>query len=333
LTQSPTDDRTRLAIGVCLAYFGARLLALAVAIDPSVPPDETTHVGRVLAYATTWGIPAPGPENHALGLLGERPFLYYWVMARVHSLASLVFGDGLLPLRLANAALAFATAVCGLRFVRVVAPGQPLTHVVFLVLLTNTLMFTGVAASVSYDNGANLLGAAAFYHLARFCRDRDPRDLASLAIAAGLGCLAKRSFLPVAALLAVGLAWHERRRLRQLPARAAGAGGLRVAALALVAAANLWLYGGNLIEYGRLVPGFEQVVGAEAARQNRIFARDTLLDDFREGRLDLREAMRRTSEIDHPADRESARRQLAGLRRRGDFRLARARSCGPAGCR
>jgi hypothetical protein len=316
------DRATRLAIAGCFAYLAARLVYFALAIDPSVPPDETTHLGRVLAFAGTWGIPEPGSDNYALGLLGERAFLYNWVLARLAWVGALGRPDeSVLPLlRLVNVAMALGTAFYALRFIRVVTSDR-LTHVVFLVLFTNTLMFTGLGAAVTYDNGANLLAAASFYYLARLFQEWDANDFASLAIVAGLGCLTKRSFLPLAALIAAAVLLHEHRQLRHAASRLRGMGAARAAVVAAIALTNLFLYGGNWIEYGRLVPHFDQVVGVEAARENRIFARDYLLDGFREGRLELAEALKLTTEIDHDGDRMATRRQLAGLARRGDWRV------------
>ncbi len=323
---SPQDPRwARIALALTLAWFAARLLYLAIAVDPAVPPDEETHVGRALAWSHVWGLPTAGPDNYELGLLTHRPFLYAWLMGRVASLGAL-FGNTLLVLRLANAGMALGTAIYGLRFVRVVSR-EPLTHVLFGVLLTNTLMFTGLGAAVSYDNGANLLAAASFYYGARLLRAYEPTTLFVLALTLGLGCLTKRSFLPLAALLG-GVAvvaqagflrdWRDRRAWGRVVREA---GRPLSAAVAIALLANAILYGGNWIRFGKLVPGFEQVVGVDAARNNRIFERDWILDGYREGRLELSEALRLTSTIRHPADRDSTRLQLAALRKRGDFRV------------
>lgn len=311
----------RIATGVALAYFAARLLAYAWAIDPGVPPDEETHVGRILAFSKTWGIPAASPENHALGLLGYRPFLYSWTLGRLAA-----FGlDGLFSLRVLDALLALGTTLYGLGFVRTLSDDAR-TQLVFVVLLTNTLMFTGIGAAVSYDNGANLLAAASFYYAARLLRSWRPETLAALLLVLGLGCLTKRSFLPLAALIAVSVAFHERHRLRRGRELLRPLARPLWAAVALVAVANALLYGGNLLRFGRLVPGFEQVVGVEAARANRIFARDYVLDGYREGRMSFEEALRATDEIAHPGDRRATRLQLGAIRKRlqsgGDWRMS-----------
>ena len=314
--EAPTPVWTRAAIAGCFVWFGARLLGLAVSLDASVPPDEATHVGRVLAHAATWGLPESGPDNYALGLISDRPFLYSWVLGRLAASGL----DDLVWLRLANVGMALATAAYGLRFIRVVTR-EPLTHVVFLVCLTNTLMFTGIGAAVSYDNGANLLAAAAFYYLAELRSNWDPRRLAALLVTIGLGCLMKRSFLPLAALIVGALVLHERRHLRDAGTWLARVGRPLSIGVAIVALANVLLYGGNLVRYQKLVPSFDQVVGIEAARQNRIFARDFILDGYREGRIEFTAALKLTSTIDHDADRESTRHQLANAKKRGDWRV------------
>jgi len=297
-------------------WFGARLLGLAILLDGSVPPDEVTHFGRVLSHADTWGLPRSGPDNYALGLISDRPFLYSWLLGRLAALGL----DGLLWLRLVNVAMALATAGYGLRFIRVVSR-EPLTHVVFFVCLTNTLMFTGVGASVSYDNGANLAAAAAFYYLAALRSHGDARNLAALVLAVGLGCLTKRSFLPLAVLIGAAVLFHERRNLGRLLAGLAGMGRPLTLGVLVVLLANVLVYGGNLLRYQKLVPSFDQIVGVEAARQNRIFARDYILDGYREGRFDYAEARRLTSTIDHEADRESTRQLLGFSKRHRDRRV------------
>lgn len=307
---------SRVAITACFVWFGTRLLGLAILLDGSVPPDEVTHFGRVLAHADSWGLPLSDPDNYSLGLISNRPFLYNWLLGRLAALGL----DELLWLRLVNVGMALATAGYGLRFIRVVSR-EPLAHVVFLVCLTNTLMLTGVGAAVSYDNGANLAAAAAFYYLAALRSNWDARSLAALVLSVGLGCLTKRSFLPLAAVIGAVVLLHERRQLGRLWAGLAGMGRPLALGVTVVLLANLLLYGGNLLRYQKLVPSFDQVVGIEAARQNRIFARDYILDGYREGRLEYAQAQKLTSTIDHEGDRRSTRQLLGFSKRHRDQRV------------
>jgi len=302
------------ATAVVLLYFAARLVFLALRVAPAIPPDEITHVGRILAYAQAWWIPSESPASFEFGLLGERPWLYYWGMARLAGLSSdLVF------LRLANTALALATAWLAVLWVREWST-QPLERLLVLVLLTNTLMFTGIGATVSYDNAANLLAAAALLAFTRLARSTRALPLLGFAAALLAGCLVKRSFLPLAALFVALFVW---RHGRELPALLRSARQelrrpfpLAMALVVLVLAGfDLQVYAGNLVRYGRLVPGFDQVVGIENALENRIFARDRIADLYREGRVDLEQARQMARDVPHPGDRVATLQLLDAARR------------------
>lgn len=294
--------------GLLLLWFALRVGWLAFQLHPYVPPDEVTHFGRVMAYTTTWGVPANGPGHYELGLLDHRPWLYYWVMARSLSLDfpglhELVFA------RLVNGLLGLATVWIGILWVRDWCR-SPWARLLFAVVVSNTLMFTGLSASVSYDNGANLLAAGSVLAFTRFRHTHNPGWGLALAAAVLAGCLAKRTFLPLAFLLFVLLLFRERHELSRWPARLgawaresgwrAFVGAAAVIVLAVLVAA---LYGGNLLRYGALRPGYDRVVGLENAMQNRVFARGHIVDAFREGKIDLAEAQQQASRIRHAGDR------------------------------
>ena len=61
--------------GLVLAWFAARVTFMALELHPFVPPDETTHIGRMVAYAKVWGVPDNGPATFEYGLLDRRPWL------------------------------------------------------------------------------------------------------------------------------------------------------------------------------------------------------------------------------------------------------------------
>ncbi len=291
-----------------LAWFAGRIAWLALEMHPFVPPDETTHIGRVVAYAKVWGVPDNGPATFEHGLIDHRPWLYYWLIARslvlnVFPISDLVFA------RLVNGLLGLATAVVGILWMREWCR-SPWARALFAVLLTNTLMFTALAASVSYDNGANLLAAGSVLALTRFRNERSADWLLAFAALVLAGCLAKRTFLPLSFLLLVLLIVRERSRLRNVAAHAIAAlrdAGPRTFALAgtvvLLAGFTLALYGGNLVHYGKLRPGFDEIVGEENAMKNRIYARDRIVGQFRDGEITIQQARQRASRIRHGGDR------------------------------
>jgi hypothetical protein len=309
LSSQPKLERWELAVyGLLLAYFAARVTWLALWMHPYVPPDEITHIGRVLAYANSWGIPDNSPASFEYGLLDHRPWLYYWVMARAVALNIFPIPD-LFFVRLVNGVLGLATLVLGMLWVREWCR-SPWARVLFAVLVTNTLMLTGLAGSVSYDNGANLLSAASLLAFTRFRLRRSPEWLLAFGSLVLAGCLVKRTFLPLAFLLVAGLLFRERRQLGKLVPHSlavlrdatAGTGTLLATLVALVGF-SLLLYGGNLVQYGRLLPTFDQVVGEQDAMHNRVFARARILADFQADEITIDEARRRAHKIRHAGDR------------------------------
>jgi hypothetical protein len=309
-------------VGLLLAWFAGRLVFMALRLHPMIPPDEVNHFGRCLAYSKVLLIPDNTPETLAHGLINHRPYLYYWLMGKLVHLN--VFPESDLGfLRLVNAAMGLIAVAYSYAWMRLLS-GNPLIRVLCVVFMTNTLMLTGLFAAVSYDNLANLLAVMAVYHLFVFFERRSPESLAVFALVVLAGALSKRTFLPLGFILVVVLLARERRSLpvlhRQLvdfSKSLTSCGWQRLMLCALVALAlllNLGLYAGNWLQYGKLVPGFDQVVGFDGAMKNRIFARDFITQEFREGRLGYQEALRMTEEIKHKGDRGDAQLLLKGAR-------------------
>lgn len=306
-TQVPERVERGLVAGLLL-YFVARALFLALEIAPGIPPDESTHLGRVLAYAAVAWIPVDGPATYPLGALQHAPPLYYLLMGKL-LLAKPAGVDALVFLRSANALLGALCAYCAYR-----CAGQlsrsPWARLLALLLVTNTLMFTGLSASVNYDNLANLLGALAFAALLAFRRGGAPAALALAAAALFAGALTKVAFLPLVAIGGGMALAGGRAHLPRLPGRAldwlrarplrASLAGLGVVGLL---AGNLVLYGGNLLRFGALEPRADQVLGLENALQNRVFARNWIFRQYQEGGLDYVQARARAAAIGHAGDR------------------------------
>ncbi len=294
-----------------LIAFGVKACWFALRISPAIPPDEITWFGISRLFSQSLLPPADSPASYQFGLITHVPTLYFWLMGRL--LSCNVFGlPDLVFLRLWNVPLAFGILHYGWHLLRRTGCGAEV-RLLFLVLMTNTLMFTFLAGTVSYDNLANMLAAAALYYGCVFHLDRRPEDLLLCLVCLGLGGLTKISYLPFAFLLVVGGLIYERRHLNRLPAACQRLArearpllwSLFLAVLVLFAL-NLKLYGGNLLAYHRLQPPMDKVVGLEAALQYRIFARDYIVHQYKEGKISLAEAIRMTQRIKHEGDRNGA---------------------------
>jgi hypothetical protein len=186
----------------------------------------------------------------------------------------------------------------------------PIVRVLFVAVFSNTLMMTGLAASVSYDNLVNLLAAVAIYQLFVFFDAPRPKNLALWILTICAGTLTKNAFLPLAFLLTLVVIFYTRQRwseiinelLASLRHPTLRMGSLYAVVL-LGLALNVGLYGGNLLKFGKLIPNLDQVVSVEDALQNRIFARNYIVREFRTGKIELAEAVRMTNRLRHRSDR------------------------------
>ena len=316
----PESLEMRLVAGLLL-YFLARALFLALEIAPGIPPDESTHLGRVLAYARVAWLPADGPETYALGALQHAPPLYYLLMGKLLALKPGAV-EPLVFLRIANVLLGVTCAYCAYRCAGQIS-GNPLARLLALLLVTNTLMFTGLSASVNYDNLANLLGALAIAALLAFLKAGGVAGLVVGVVALLAGALTKVAFLPLAGLCLVMVAVGGRAHFADLPHRSRDwlrvqplRGALATLVVLGLLVANRSLYGGNLLRFGAREPRADRVLGLENALENRIFARNWIFRQFQEGELDYAQARARAIEIEHVGDRQHTLWLLERERRR-----------------
>ncbi len=304
-------------------YFIGRLLYFAFTVGPGVPPDEMTHIGIIRLYADTlFGI-----DNSAAslryGLVTHVPYLYYFLMGKI---AALLGSSDYIVLRMVNIGLALAFLVVAYRLSLLMLKSR-LMRVLFFVMLTNTLMFSFLSASVNYDNLANLLALCAIYFLVRYLSSSEhpdsarPADLLLFLISTMLGLLTKGTFLMLAPVLAAVWLLSRRQMLRadlQRLVQEIRLGGGYIRSLSVVmllcVVANLSLYGANLVQYNRVVPGCAQVLTHEKCMENRIYARNWIISQYRLGRLSYMEAWRATELIRHPGDIAHAKRLLNNVR-------------------
>ncbi len=300
-------------------YFIGRLFYFAFTVGQGVPPDEMTHIGIIQLYAETlFGI-EDSAASLPHGLVTHVPYLYYFLMGKVAAL----LGSDYTTLRVLNIGLALTSLVVAYRLSVLVLESR-LKRVLFFVMLTNTLMFGFLSASVNYDNLINLLALLALYFLVRYLYPSPgrlssvkPADLLLFFISTMLGLLTKGTFLMLAPIFAVVWLLSRYQTLRvdmqQLvqAVRSGSAYILMLAAVALVCVvANIALYGVNLAQYGRIVPDCSQVLSHEKCMENRIYARNWVVSQYRQDKLSYMDAWRATVSIRHPGDIAHAKRLL-----------------------
>jgi hypothetical protein len=288
-----------------------RLLFFAINISPYIPPDEVTHFGACKVFSKAFLLPVNSPESYQYGLVTNIPWLYYWIMGKL--LVLNIFGvSDIVFLRILNIPIAFAT-VYYVRQLVLLLTADRLTELLVVVAMTNTLMFSFLSASVSYDNLANLLAAMATYYLFSFFINRTGLCLAFSCMSILAGCLTKTTFIPLVPMFALLFVIHEARNIRahfsEMGAffKAPGRSGVVVLAGILVGLLlNIQLFGVNYLKYQTISPAVETVLPLENAMQYRLTARNHIFNLFKQGKITIEKATEMAMQITHPGDRESA---------------------------
>ena len=295
-TATKTVSKTELiAVAAFLLYFAIKAFYFAFSIGENIFPDEITHFGMAEFFSRSLLPPADSPESYQFSLITTFPILYFYLMGKVLSL-NIFPVSNLVFLRCINVCISTLTVWFGWKFIRLIV-SETVVRLLFVAMITNTMMFTFISGAVSYDNLTNCLAVLALYYLFSFFQSRSYSNFLLFVLFVSMGMLTKFTFLPYAfALLAVFL-FHERKNLRFLPSAAVSLFSpfrrknylLLILCLFFIATAtNLFL--GNLFKYGKLQPVMDEVLGLEQALQNRIFARDYILRLFKEGKVSYSEA-------------------------------------------
>lgn len=325
--KSPYEKHFKWLELVLFVYFGLRLVYFAVTISPHVPPDEVTHFGVSTIFSTAFLLPDNSPASYQYGLVTNIPWLYYWIMGKLLHLNFFGVPD-LTFLRILNIPFALAT-VYFVRRLTTLFTDDTLVRLLVVVAMTNTLMFSFVSASVSYDNLTNLLAAMSFYYLTAFFKNRSAGSLAMAIICVLAGCLTKITFLPLVPLFLLLLIVREARNFGAFVPKAGTllkeqgrAGVVLLVAILVGLLLNIQLYGGNYLKYKAISPSAVAVLPLEQAMQHRLTARDRIIDQFILGQISLEQAHEMASQISHPGDRQDtvtlidnyAYRQQAGFK-------------------
>jgi hypothetical protein len=302
-----SPNHLKWAFGFLLAYFGIRLVYLALNVSSLVPPDEVTHAGLCRIFASVFLLPDNSPQTYEFGLVTNIPWLYYWTMGKLLHLN--IFGlTDLVFLRLLNIPLAFGT-VFFVRRTLLLLSDDRITQLLLVIVMTNTAMFSLLSASVSYDNLTNLLAAMAIYYLFAFFKNRSGGLLAASILCQLAGCLTKVTFLPLVLVLGLLLLVYELKDLRSLPAAVTNhfrtanrRAWLSALAILVALGLNLHLYGGNYLNYGTLNPGMAEV-SPKNAMQYRIAARETIFRLYTQEKISYMEALMMAGDIQQPGDK------------------------------
>ncbi len=289
-------------------YLIFRLLYLASNVSLHVPPDEVSHFGISELYSKSFFPPGDSKESYSLGLISHKPYLYYFLMGKLLNLNIFPL-SGLVLLRLWNCVLCFITVFYGFRWFKLITDNK-IAHILFLVLLTNTPMFSFTGSTVNYDNLNNLFAVLSLYYLHLFFQNHQTKEFLLCGVSLLGGCLTKVSFLPLFLVISLiflirecgnrkGFFFSLKRAFSCSGAKEITLFGLFICMLAL----NISLYGENLIQFGKVVPKAPQVLTEEQYMNHRLHAQAKITELYRQGDITLHEAVEKAKKIEHPGDR------------------------------
>jgi hypothetical protein len=298
----------QISVALILAYFLIRLLCLAISINHYIPPDEITHLGRIQAYSKVLLFPVNSEQTHAFGLVTHEPYLYPFIMGKLLSVKFFPVSD-LVYLRLINCIISFFMVLYAYKWFRIISPDR-LCQLLFLILITNTPMFSFMCAALSYDTFTNFFAVTSLYYLYRFFARPHPACFFLFIISVGAGTLSKISFLPLVLIYAGIFVFHFRKNLKDMvplirtlfPTL-----DIKVKVLAgiafLVLILNVKLYAGNLLQFGKIVPESDQVLSEEQCMKYRIYAHKKIVEQYKKGELTFEQAVQKAEKhIQHSGD-------------------------------
>jgi len=255
-----TKNNARIVLTLLIAIFTAYSLFVATRLAQDIVPDEPYHFEVSKSFANTWGIPENVQAAKSIGLyMRQSPYAAYWIFGRALNLFDLAQPDAapwqqLVFLRIINIVFSIGTVIFTFLLSKELIKNK-WWQLLPVFVLTNTLMFVLLSSGVNYDNPANLLSTAGLYYLLRVLNKKDflTNSLGWL-LCITLGTLVKETLLPLALVMTLVWAVFIFRNKKQLQLENFKSVKIiaMLAVLLILVAANLALYGVNLIRHRSL---------------------------------------------------------------------------------
>ena len=262
------DNSAIILLILILFVFAGYSFFLALNLQPGIIPDEPAHFTFSKYFATTPLIPPDTLETSSLGwYIQQNPFLYHYINGRIINIIGWVapFSSDLtllVVLRMVSVVYSIGSIIfCFLLSKEII--NHKWWQLLPPFLLTHTLMFVFLAGGINYDNLANLLSFTGIYFLVKVFKGKNFFIYsAGWMIIIGLGTLVKYTLLPLALVMFIAwLIFTIVRKKKVIPAQKMNKKLIVLMVLLfLVFAANLALYGYNLIAYQSITPACNEIL-------------------------------------------------------------------------
>lgn len=200
----------KVVISGCFVLFFAQATYFALNIKENLPPDEFYHVRLSQIYSKSIGIPRNSEETYFLGEIAHVPFLYHWLGGRLINIKNTIIPtfDDFLVLRLFSVVTGVLNLFLAYKIIQLITK-KKLVHCLFLIMLSNTLMFVFISGSASYDPLSICFPLLTIYLGLKLFRVHSINVFIFFVISILLGAITKVTFLPFALVSVFFLLIHE----------------------------------------------------------------------------------------------------------------------------
>jgi len=275
------NNNTKIVLLLILGIFLSYSLFLATNLRRGIIPDEPAHLIFSKHFSTTWGIPEDTFETYSQGwYIQHNPFLYYWINGRVINLFQTIIPSIsewqiLVSLRILSVFYSLGTLLFCYLLSKEIVTGK-WWQLLPPFLLSNTLMFVFLSGGVNYDNLANLLSMAGLFYLIRVLKKKNfVLNSIFWMICISLGTLVKYPILPLALIMFIVWAIFILTNRNNLSFEIIRTKKVIIIGIILImtVTANFLIYGMNIIKFGSILPGCNQILTEEQCELSPYFQR------------------------------------------------------------
>ena len=277
------DKLCWVVIGIIFFVFVLQALFFAFYIKENLPPDEFYHIKLSEIYSKHFGLVNNGENTYYLGEISRVPFLFHWLAGRVINIKNLIFPNlmNYIALRLFSVFISCLNVFIAFKIIRFLTKDK-LVHILFLTMLTNTLMFVFMSGAVSYDPLSVLFSALIIIFTLKLFQHHNIETLALVVLFTLLGCITKVTFLPLAFISTIFLVVHEIKYIKKYQADIKEIFKIKkgkrfrfivcTVMILFFLGLTVNLYGTNLIRYHSIKPSCAEVMKVEQCMKNGEFA-------------------------------------------------------------
>ncbi len=274
----------------CYTWFVIQALFFAITTRFGVPPDETYHFNLIQLFTKNGWLPFIHNQNgyYSLGEVTRSPFfLYHYFLSLPNHL--FIHLNSLLLLRVTNICLSLVSIFLVYKIAKYLKFSNFVTNLSIFILV-NTLMFSFISGSVSYDNLFIALSMAGVLLTLRLMSNLNVKDSLYFVSIILAGSLVKVNFLVVAATLIIILLVSVYLKYRKLgllvnKLRKSYVASERFAYIAttifilLLSGLFVQKYIGNIVKYRSPSPACDRVLTIDQCRESALFRRSETLNN------------------------------------------------------